>query len=307
MATIRLSPFVLPLPAQPPPQYAPATQSNPSTTSSHTAAFITGINQRDSFSGRGRCLVCGDEAIAAALQHAHIIPEAEEHTWDELMDNGYVPPNAKTVIHEPRNGLLLCSTHHQWFDKYKVFIRFLPQSQKYVLINYGRISSLAAYHGKALPIQPAHRYAPFVSIFLIHEARVRGQWPFVDPDINIAADPLYQDWVYQCGFVVDGNLNQNPPIPPSSFGASGSRGDGVDSSADSFSSVPSSIPPLTRTFPPDAPGFTTIRFSDNDIKSVLAAARDMPTWKACIAENTEWRGTAEENIKVYKQIMELKD
>ena len=86
--------------------------------------------------------------------------------------------------------MLLCKTHRGDFDSYKYFIRFLPdvrliylsfgpsihikQILKFVFINYSGNEYLQEFHGKAIAIDVKDKYAPFASLFIIHEMRVRG-------------------------------------------------------------------------------------------------------------------------------------
>ena len=47
--------------------------------------------------------------------------------WETLKDrNHFVPSFAKSVEHEPRNGISLCDLHHGAFDAYSFFIRWVP-------------------------------------------------------------------------------------------------------------------------------------------------------------------------------------
>ncbi|EDR10415.1 uncharacterized protein LACBIDRAFT_325432 [Laccaria bicolor S238N-H82] len=73
---------------------------------SGTEAFETSIQTRDG----GRCVVCGCSE-RRALDYCHIVPTSETDTWDEMRDTGFVPRTAKSVEHEPRNGIQLLSSH----------------------------------------------------------------------------------------------------------------------------------------------------------------------------------------------------
>ena len=39
----------------------------------------------------------------------------------------YVPAHAKSAVHESRNGILLCKTHHSGFDNYMFYIRWIKE------------------------------------------------------------------------------------------------------------------------------------------------------------------------------------
>ena len=47
--------------------------------------------------------------------------------WQAMKEYGFVPEQAKGVEHEARNGILLCATHHNLFDSYCFYIRWIPQ------------------------------------------------------------------------------------------------------------------------------------------------------------------------------------
>ncbi|KIL69160.1 hypothetical protein M378DRAFT_767943 [Amanita muscaria Koide BX008] len=54
---------------------------------------------------------CGKEAAGGphpGVQQAHIIGKTEDLLWDFLKNTGFVPSIAKSVVHEPRNGINLC-------------------------------------------------------------------------------------------------------------------------------------------------------------------------------------------------------
>lgn len=44
-----------------------------------------------------------------------------------MRDHGFIPRQAKSVIHEARNGVLLCSNHHKQFDGLCFYIRWVPE------------------------------------------------------------------------------------------------------------------------------------------------------------------------------------
>ena len=47
--------------------------------------------------------------------------------WKEMKDAGFVPQTAKGVMHEARNAIRLCLTHHGVFDAYYYYIRWFPE------------------------------------------------------------------------------------------------------------------------------------------------------------------------------------
>ncbi|KAH9990337.1 hypothetical protein BJV77DRAFT_621645 [Russula vinacea] len=79
--------------------------------------------------------------------------------------------------HEPRAGLLMCCSHRVLFNGHEFFIRFLPDIRKFVLVNYTNEPTLQQFHGKAIALDIRDRHAPFASLFILHEMRVRGFHP----------------------------------------------------------------------------------------------------------------------------------
>ncbi|KAN0105568.1 hypothetical protein V8E52_010919 [Russula decolorans] len=156
-----LTAFPLPLETGAPPAgYAPSDSSS-------TSAFEAGVNERDTFFGQRRCIICGKQVLV--LQHCYIIPKTEEHTWEDLKYRGWLPQQAKDAPQrEPRNGLLLCVHHHALFDQHLFFIRFFPNAKKFVLIDYSDhyYDDIQPYHGKAIALDIADKYAPFPSLFI---------------------------------------------------------------------------------------------------------------------------------------------
>ncbi|SRR6266576_6861496 len=136
-----LPPFQLPLSSSRPPSgfgWAGRDFSALST----TTAFRTGLDQRDQFLGMSRCVVCGD--YGRTIEHCHIIMDSEPDTvsqrylsgspphanvgqWTKLKERGWIPEKAKDApSHEPRDGIIMCKSHHGNFDSYDFFIRFFP-------------------------------------------------------------------------------------------------------------------------------------------------------------------------------------
>jgi hypothetical protein len=71
-----LTAFPLPLETGAPPAgYAPSDSSS-------TSAFEAGVNERDTFFGQRRCIICGKQVLV--LQHCYIIPKTEEHTVSQI-------------------------------------------------------------------------------------------------------------------------------------------------------------------------------------------------------------------------------
>lgn len=115
---------------------------------------------------------------------------------------GWIPATARSVIHEPRNGILLCKNHHGAFDHHQFFIRFVrevsptasisplnsliqeqtkKQRQEYVLINLKHRQDLEQFHGHALHLGINDPRAPWPTLFLLHERITVAKSPFHPP------------------------------------------------------------------------------------------------------------------------------
>ncbi|KAM6504521.1 hypothetical protein JOM56_001464 [Amanita muscaria] len=213
--------LTLPLPNQLPDGYGwENRESSTLQTTTYSTAFDTGIDDRDTFLGKKRCIVCGaqNSLVRRSLHHCHIIPKSEPGTWTDLQRRGWFPSEAKTdPAHEPRNGLLLCRTHHGDFDEYSFFIRFVPHTGRFIFINYSNELRLQEFHGRAVALVNNHRYSPFPALFLVHEMRVRGFHPFAPVNPNIPDDIAWQEWIVSEGVFNEalGLFRQETPPTPS--------------------------------------------------------------------------------------------
>ncbi|KAF8122847.1 hypothetical protein EV363DRAFT_1144836, partial [Boletus edulis] len=158
--------------------------------------FISGIDSRDLYRVVPRCLVCGKRE-RWELQHCHIIPKSAPCQWMRLKELGWLPPQAKhNGANEARNGILLCKDHHHHFDNHNFFIRFFPDTKKFVYNGKSIAIQLEPFHGKAIPLDINHHLSPFPSLFLEHETRSRTAHLFT-PTLNIpdsCRDIPDQDW-----------------------------------------------------------------------------------------------------------------
>ncbi|KAH8994922.1 hypothetical protein EDB92DRAFT_1934172 [Lactarius akahatsu] len=257
-----LPPFPLPLPTQPPDGYG--REECALSILSTTTAFEVSIRERDRFLGRMRCVICGI-AGSTLLQHCHIIGQAEPRTVS------FIPPETKEgPQHEPRNGLLMCNFHHAPFDKFHFFIRFVPDTQRFIFVNYSGSDELQRYHGKAIGLDNQDRHAPFPSLFVIHEIRVRGFHPFQPISSEVPDGNPFQDWIVADGVFDDISRSQRQHL--------------------------SQFPHVATN---SGPGVHTLELNANIINEILAATHAMPSWKACVVEGTSWDGTANENIEKY--------
>ncbi|KAG2370164.1 hypothetical protein BDR07DRAFT_1467937 [Suillus spraguei] len=282
---IPLSTFPLPLsPSGPPPGYG--WEDRDMSTFSGTSGFTTGINARDKFFGRARCVICGCAC--------HIIIDSDEEIWCKLKTLNWIPQQAKsTPRHELRDGLLMCGNHQRVYDRYYFFIRFFPdassissftreQIRKFVFINFSGDEELQQFHGKAVALDIRDHHAPFPSTFIIHEMRVRGYHPFQPIALAMPDDIPWQDWVLS-----DGVFNNNA--------GTFNRDSPTDNNNQSVPQL--QFQPTTTSIgdTSSGPGTCTLALNADVISDILTATHAMPSWRACQMEGTSWSGTAEEN------------
>jgi hypothetical protein len=162
----------------------------------------------------------------------------------------------------------------------------------FVFVNYSDRQELQQFHGTVIGIDSDDLHAPFPSLFIIHEMRVRGFHPFQPIQPELPVELAFADWIDSddlWDYEKDGFKRQKPPrrgkLPPrrkptqaqsSTAGASASH---------------------TRK----------LGLNANVIADILTATRAMPSWKACQWENTSWKGTAEENIQKYVSSIGVED
>jgi hypothetical protein len=156
-----------------------------------------------------------------------------------------------------------------------------------VLVNFSGNGLLDSLHGKAVALDIRDRHAPFPSLFIIHEMRVRGFHPFEPVSPDIADDVRWQDWILSSGVLrADGGSHY--------FEREERPRDGRDSV---FEQPEPQLLPMNPTNAPS--GSRGLALNNDVIAEILAATRAMPSWKACEMEGMSWDGTAEENIKKY--------
>ncbi|TDL25657.1 hypothetical protein BD410DRAFT_765290 [Rickenella mellea] len=181
-----------------------------------TTDFNTGIDERDTFLGARACVICGN---TTSLRRCHIIPAEERETWSNLRARGWIPQQAEKHPNlEPRNGMIMCVDHQLAFNAKHFFVRFVPDTRRFVFINYSENPSLQPFHGKAIALDINHRHAPFPSLCIIHELRVRGFNPFkLQPIVTVTPDDSpWQDWIMSNGVFNNdsGTFNRSIPPPP---------------------------------------------------------------------------------------------
>ncbi len=201
------------------------------------------------------------------------------------------------------------------------------QSHVFVLINYSGRPDLNIFHGKAIAIDIYDQHAPFPSIFIIHETRVRGHNPFQPIQPNLPNVIPWQDWITS-----DDDLLLEPNPTNTLFrrnrpnddddenggggnggggGGNGGDGGGGNGGADTDDanhndSNQHNLPRHSgrnarqqNTMAGASSGTRKLELNAGVIADILAATHAMPSWKACQMENTSWNGTADENIRKY--------
>lgn len=201
------------------------------------------------------------------------------------------------------------------------------QNRVFVLINYSGDPSLDLFHGKAIAIDIDDLHAPFPSICIIHEMRVRGFHPFRHTNPKVPKEILWQDWITSQGMLADENdrklfkrdpgdgdidfsddsednsdHNENNGDDDSGNGNSNHKTSGGDDNNDNGGN--NDIPRRVRNMQRGKIAGTSLHtrrleLNPGVIADILAATHAMPSWKACQIENTSWRGTAEENMERY--------
>ncbi|KAL5536861.1 hypothetical protein ACEPAF_684 [Sanghuangporus sanghuang] len=243
---------------------------------SRTTAFIAGINERDKFLGRNRCVICG---IRTSLELCYIIPKSEPETWIGLKRRDWLPEETKErPEHEPRGAMAFSCVG-------TITVHLMNIISLYVF--FPMFATIA--------LDNRDRYAPFPSLFIIHEMRVRGRHPFQPSDIDLPDDIPWQQWISAGGAYHDVSDSFNRRAPP------GSRSGHV------------SARPLPQTWRATMgtgdtlPGGRRITLNADVIAEILAATRASPSWKACKMEGISWDGTAEENIQKYVSSIGVQD
>ncbi|KAF8548612.1 hypothetical protein OG21DRAFT_1422812, partial [Imleria badia] len=171
---------------------------------SSSTAFDKRIGIQGSFLGCRRCVICGDSIVSKSSPHHRRILEG---SWTRLKAQNWIPR------HKPQNGLLMCPTHQSMFHNYGFFIRFFPDICKFVFVNYGSNRHHEQFHGKAIALDTKDHHAPFPSLFLIHEMRVRGFQPFQPVNSRMPENITWQDWILSDGVYnqVTHSLNHDRP------------------------------------------------------------------------------------------------
>ncbi len=111
---------------------------------SDTEVFNTEVENRDTFLGVPRCVICGlidvdgldkchivGHSDIAMVRHMCSQAPMQDHLspfqWSLLRQLGWAPTGVKESPEcESRNGLIMCVNHHRQFDHGRFFIRYEP-------------------------------------------------------------------------------------------------------------------------------------------------------------------------------------
>jgi len=96
------------------------------------------------------------------------IAKTDRALWGFLKSINFIPSFAKSVVHELRNGITLCDTHHSDFDGYRFFIRWVPSVHAFVFVNFDRSPYLEQFHGKKVVLDSNQTTA--TARFLLHSS-----------------------------------------------------------------------------------------------------------------------------------------
>ena len=159
-----------------------------------------------------------------------------------------------------------------------------------MFVNYSNEPMLEQFHGKAIGLDIRDRHAPFASLFILHEIRVRGFHPFEPIEPAVPNDVPWQDWILSdCVFSnATGSFRRDSPL------------DNRDNSNNSSSAQSQpQFQPTTMSTGDASSGEHRIALNEDVIAEILAVTRAMPSWKACEVDGTSWTDTAHENIDRY--------
>ncbi|KAH9995410.1 hypothetical protein BJV74DRAFT_829865 [Russula compacta] len=230
---------------------------------SNTIAFDTGVDARD----LRRCVVCSRNAAGGphpGVTRARVIGKTEDVLWAFLKRRRFVPSFAKSVVHEPRNSISLCDSHHSDFDGYRFSYVFSYYQQvcAFVFVNFSRTRYLEQFHGKVVVLDADHKHSPFPAPFLIQEMRTRGFHPWCT----------------------------DRPIPhPRSTTYTLDDGGAASSNSEPLSTE-SNQQYLVLNNP----------FQDPELlESMRRQWQQLPNWKSATVEGLNWEGTGEENARKY--------
>jgi hypothetical protein len=166
---------------------------------------------------------------------------------------------------------------------------YCKQISRFIFVNYSgsASASLQPFHGKAVALDIQHEYAPFPSLFIIHEMRVRGFHPFQPTETMMSDDITWQDWI--SSYLYDNTSD--------SFICNGISNNHTHNTGSSLQQ-----PHIQLTMSAGGGGHVLALDADA-IADTLAATHAMPSWKACQVEGTHWTGTTKENIQKYCAIL----
>ncbi|KAF9527592.1 hypothetical protein CPB83DRAFT_856056 [Crepidotus variabilis] len=88
-----------------------------------------------------------------------------------MRHRGHIPDNAVSVDLDPKNAMLMCHNHKLAFNKYLFYIRWIPSSDEFLIVNHSQSEEYEDIHGRVLRFTSR---SPYPTALLWHESRVRG-------------------------------------------------------------------------------------------------------------------------------------
>jgi len=252
-----------------------------------------------------------------------------------MRDRGFIPTQAKSVVHEARNGVLMCKNHHGLFNAYFFYIRWVPEVRycslsftvathttplsqfgHFVFVNHSQHPASEQYHGHAINLNAGDPCLPFHGAFLIQEMRVRGRWPFrTDRPISVPID--WQGCLPAADDDDDHHNNNKRPGNPDPEGNDAANRETPPSAVmrmpplptldsglnthlieDTLFSVNAATRRQPQTFTP-----TNLFANPAELRAMKHSFSQQPNWKAAVVEGETWEGSAEENIAKWGRLV----
>lgn len=193
------------------------------------------------------------------------------------------------------------SRNHQLsFNNHEFFVSFSPdvssiylcfasrkQTRQFVFVNYCGHENFAQFHGKVIVLDIMDRHAPFPSLFIIHEKRVRGYHPFAPLTPAMPDEITWQDWTLSGsmlnssgGFIRDGPPGEGNNSVPAQLQCQPTGSTFIrDSPSNGNNVVPAQthFQPTTERADGAPHGTHPLALNADVINDILAATRAMPS------------------------------
>jgi hypothetical protein len=131
------------------------------------------------------------------------------------------------------------------------------------------------FHGRAIALDVRDHCAPFATLFIIHEWRVRGFHPFQHAP-SIPAEITWQQWISLSGVYDNDSGFIHDAADPLQ-----------DNNNNNIYQQVYQYQPSTSSGGPGGPTERLVLAPNNDIiANILAATHAQPSWRVCEEENT---------------------